>query len=274
MSMIRRVLAPIVLGMLATLALVAPGSVGATGTPIYVGPATGPTGSTGASGPPQTLTASVTACHADPLQANRYAIFASQMTAVSGTRTMAVEFALQERTSGASSFTNVNAPGFGAWVSSQPGVGIYTYDHEITSLPAPASFRVLVRARWLNRHRRVIHTEELLSPVCAQPQQTPNLAIGALRRAHTAGSATEDYNVQVVNTGALAAGAFEVGLTVNGVALAEVSVPGLASDAATVVQFTGPVCTAGSTLVAVADPGGAITEPANSARTRSFACTP
>jgi hypothetical protein len=43
MSLIRRVLAPLVLGVLATLALVAPGSVGATGTPIYVGPATGPT---------------------------------------------------------------------------------------------------------------------------------------------------------------------------------------------------------------------------------------
>jgi CARDB protein len=274
MPLIRRVLAPLVLGVLATLALLAPGSVGATGTPIYVGPATGPTGSTGSSGPPQTLTASVTACHADPLQANRYAIFASQMTAVAGTRTMAVEFALQERSAGASSFTAVSAPGFGAWVSSQPGVGIYTYDHEITALPAPAAFRVLVRARWLNRRRRVIHTEELLSPVCAQPLQTPDLAVGALRRAHPAGSAGEDYSVQVVNTGAVAAGAFEVGLTVNGVALADVSVPGLAADAATVVQFAGPACTAGSTLVAVADAAGAIAEPASPARTRSFPCAP
>jgi large subunit ribosomal protein L31 len=40
------------------------------------------------------------------------------------------------------------------------------------------------------------------------------------------------------------------------VALADVAVPGLASDAATVVQFAGPACTAGSMLVAVADPGG------------------
>jgi hypothetical protein len=273
MTLLRRLLAPLVVVMIASLALIAPGAVGAKGTPIVVGGATGPTGSTGPTGQPQTLSASVTACHADPLQANRYAIFAAQLTSVTSTRTMAVEFSLQERSASAGGFVTVSAPGFGVWVASQPGVGIYTYNHEVTSLPAPAAFRVLVRARWLDRHRRVIRSEALLSPVCAQPELTANLAIGTLRRAHGAQAATEVYSVQVLNTGAAAAAAFQVSLTVGGVALADVSVAGLAAGTAQVVQFDGPACTAGSTLIAAAVPGAApFAEPANPARTRTFPC--
>jgi hypothetical protein len=113
----------------------------------------------------------VGSCHADAAQQNRYAIFDAQMTSVAGTRTMAVNFELLERSggSGAGDFTVVAAPGFGVWVASQPGVGIYTYDHEVTGLPAPAAFRVLVRARWFDRRHQVIRREELLSPACVEP---------------------------------------------------------------------------------------------------------
>jgi hypothetical protein len=272
MTLTRRLLVPLLAGALVALTLLVPGSVAAKGTPV-VGGVTGPTGPTGPSGSLQTLTASVTACHADPLQANRYAIFAAQLTAIPNTRTMSVEFSLQERSASAAAFVTVSAPGFGAWITSQPGVGIYTYNHEVTSLPAPAAFRVLVHARWFDRHRRVIRRDQLLSPVCAQPLQTPNLSIGALRRGPGAAAGAETYSVQVLNTGAVAAGAFQVSLTVNGVALSDVAVPSLAADTAQVVQFAGPACTAGSTLTAVADPGGAIVEPANPARTRAFPCT-
>lgn len=271
---LRRALAPLVIAVLATLALVAPGAVGAKGTPPIVIPgASGPTGATGPTVVQPLLTASVTACHADALAANRYATFASQLTAVPNTRTMTVEFQLQERATKDGPFTTVsNAPGFGVWVASQPGVGIYTYSHEVTSLPAPAAFRVLVHARWLDRRHRVIHREELLSPVCMQPVETPNLAIGTLRHAPGAAARTVVYSVQVINGGPVAAGTFQVSLTVNGVALTNASLPGLAADTAQVVQFNGPPCTAGSTLTAVADPTGAVVEPANPARTKSFPC--
>ena len=271
MTLTRRLLAPLLVGALVALTLLAPGSVAAKGTPL-VGP-TGATGPTGPTGSLQTVTASVLACHADPLQANRYAIFAAQLTAVPDTRTMSVEFSLQERSAGSAAFVTVPAPGFDAWITSQPGVGIYTYNHEVTSLPAPAAFRVLVHARWLDRHRHVIRRDQLLSPVCAQPLETPNLSIAALRRGPGAQAGTETYGVQVLNSGAVAAGAFQVSLTVNGVALPEVAVASLAADTAQVVQFDGPACTAGSTLTAVADPGGAVVEPANPARSRAFACT-
>ena len=236
MTLLRRVLPPLFAGAIAILALLAPGALGAQGVGPVAVAASGPTGATGPTSPAPLLSATVTSCHPDALQANRYAIFASQMTSVPGTRTMAVNFALQERSAAAATFATVSAPGFGAWVASEPGVGIYTYDHEVTSLPAPAAFRVLVRARWIDRHRHVIRHQQLLSPVCAQPLETPNLAIGTLSRAPGGQAATVSYSVQVLNDGTAPAGPFQVSLSVNGVALSNVSVASLAAGAAQCVK--------------------------------------
>jgi hypothetical protein len=49
-------------------------------------------------------------------------------------------------------------------------------------------------------------------------------------------------------------------------------VTALAAGAKQVVQFTGPRCVAGSTLTASADPAGAVIEPANAERTKTFPC--
>jgi hypothetical protein len=275
MIVLRRLFVPLAAVFLAALALLAPGAIGAQPAPpgAFASSSTSPTGPTGVTGTPgATLSATLTACHADPLQANRYAIFASQMNSIPGTRTMAVDFVLQQRNSSGVTFAHVSAPGFGAWVSSQPRVGIYTYDHEVTALPAPGAFRVLVRARWLDRHRRVIRRAQLVSPICVQPLQAPDIALGALRRVATATPGTVSYSLTVVNGGTVAAGPFQVSLTVNGAPLTSVTVPGLAAGASTVAPFSGPRCTAGSTLSAVADPAGAVTEPANAARSKTFPC--
>ena len=85
-TLLRRILAPLLVGTIATLALLVPGSVGAQGTPpVAAASATGATGPTGPGGVAQPLSATVSSCHADPLQANRYAIFAAQMTSLPGT---------------------------------------------------------------------------------------------------------------------------------------------------------------------------------------------
>ncbi len=277
MTLTRRLLLPLVAASIALPAFVVPGALGAQGTPgASPSPAsassTGPTGATGDTVPPATLSASLTACHSDPLAANRYAIFASQMVSVPRTATMAVNFQLEERSASTPRFAPVSAPGFGVWVSSQPGVGIFTYNHEVTALPAPAAFRVLIRARWLDRRRHVLRRGELVSPVCPQPLLTPNLAIGTITRAPGTPAGMVSYNVEVRNDGSAAAGPFQVALSVGGVALANVSVASLAAGAKQVVQFSGPRCAAGSTISATADPAGAVSEPANPNRTKVFPC--
>jgi hypothetical protein len=272
MNRFRRLLAPFLVASIALPALLAPGAFGAAGAArtgaTGSSGATGSTGSTGTTG----LIATLSACHTDPLTANRYAVFASQMTAVAGSRTMAVSFVLEERGAKASSFSAVPAPGFGAWVSSQAGVGIFTYDHEVTGLPAPAAFRVLVRARWSDRHHRVIRHETLLSPICVQPLLQPDLSIGLSLNRSPAGGGNVVYAVLVRNDGTAAAGPFQVSLSVGGVALAPVTVANLAAGSTQLVQFTGPRCGSAANVVATADAGNAVSEPASSSRTRSFAC--
>ena len=277
MTLTRRLLAPLLVGATTLLAIVVPGALGAqttatTGPAAAAAPATAAVTATSPTGATQTLSATLTSCHNDPLPANRYAIFASQMTSVTGTITMAVNFQLEERKAPAAGFVPVSAPGFGVWVSSAPGVGIYTYDHEVTALPAPAAFRVSVRARWFDRHHRVIRRDALVSPVCLQPLLTPDLAIGTLTRAAGTQAGTLTYDVVVHNDGTAAAGPFQVSLSVAGVALPNAGVTGLAAGAKQVVQFSGPRCVAGTTLTASADPAGAVIEPANPERTKTFPC--
>jgi hypothetical protein len=280
MPLTRHLLVPLIAAVIALLALVVPGALGAQGSP-GVGSPPFATSSTGPTGPTTTLVATLMSCHADASPANRYAIFAAQMTSVTGTFTMAVNFRLQERAANSVAFEAVSAPGFGEWVGSQPGVAIYTYDHEVTALPAPAAFRVLVRARWFDRHHRVIRRGARVSPVCVQPLTAPALAIGRLTAAPGTQTGTLDYSVVVRNDGTVASGPLQVSLSVGAVALANVTVAGLAAGAKQVVQFIGPACAAGSTLTASVGLAGALSGtaaaavdgPANAMVTKTFPCT-
>ena len=257
-----------------TLALAASVAQGSSpSTPLASG-ATGASGPTGPSAPSTALQASLSTCHTDVAPSNRYAIFASQTTAatVRGTVEMSVEFVLEERGGGGGGFDVVPAPGFGAWVNSARGVGIFTYSHEVTALPAPAAFRVLVRARWIGHGHRILRRLEALSPVCVQTLLEPNLAITSIYRGAAQSAGTVTWNVAVRNGGSAGAGQFEVVLSVDGTALSPVTLPGLAAGTSQVVQFTGPRCGAGGSLVATADAANAITEPADPARTRTVGC--
>jgi hypothetical protein len=269
-------LPPALAALTVVLVLAATGaaSAGAAGSGAPSASSAGATGSTGATTTPA-LTATLTACHADAVPANRYAIFGSQTiaAAVPDTLVMAVDFELQERSPGGP-FETVRAAGFGTWVPSQPRVGIFTYNHEVTALPAPASFRVLVKARWIGRHRRLLHETAALSPVCVEPLIAPDLAVGRITRAPGAAAGNAQYTVEIHNQGSAAAGPFQVSLTVGATALAPVTIPGLAAGAWAPAIFSGPACTAGTTLIAAADPSGTLSEPADPRRTRTQGCPP
>jgi hypothetical protein len=163
-------------------------------------------------------------------------------------------------------------PGFGVWEYSVPGIGVFNYSQEVTSLTAPASFRVLVGYRWLEGGRHVIKRATRTTVSCAEPAQLPNLVAGSLSivQGSTAGSST--YDVTVRNDGAAAAGPFDVGLSVNGTALPDQTVSGLAAGARTVVAFTGPACTTGGKLVIAVDPPDTVTESTDVDDSRTVAC--
>lgn len=265
----RRPFAGLAAAIAAPLTLVVIAAAQGTAGAALAAAATGATGPTGTGGP---LTASLTACHTDPVAANRYAIFASQMDTVPGAVMMSVSFQLEERSGAGSAFAPVAAPGFDTWVTSQRGVGIFTYSHEVTGLPAPAAFRVLVRARWIARRRHILRVDQHLSPACVQTLLQPDLALGTITRPRTATPAGGQWSVEVRNNGAAAAGPFQVSLAIGTAPPVSTTVSGLGPATSEVVTLAAPACTAGQKVTVTADSAKAITEPPDARRSRTVSC--
>jgi len=222
-----------------------------------------------------TDSASLTACTTGASAADRSAHFTATMQALPRTRSMAISFDLFERAPHGT-FTQVPAPGFGVWQTSNPGITTFTANENVLDLPAPAAFRAVVHYRWLNARHQLIRIDRRVSSPCVEllvPVAAPDLLIAAITQAPGSPPATtEDYSVTVRNRGAGAAGAFAVALDVGGTSLPAQTVSALAAGAAVTVQFTGPRCSAGAQVTATADPSGSISEPANARRTVSIQC--
>jgi hypothetical protein len=217
--------------------------------------------------------ATVTACTTGDTAADRSATFSAAMDAVPGTSTMSVAFDLYEQTSATSPYVAVSAPGFGVWQSSNRAIASFTANENVVDLPAPAAFRALVRYRWLSRAGRVIHRVERVTKACVETAPEPDLFIVQITHAAGAPARTSElFNVVIRNSGPGAAGPFEVALSVGTTPLADQEVAGLAARTDTTVQFSGPRCTAGSTITAEVDPADAVSEPTNASRRITLTC--
>jgi hypothetical protein len=112
-------------------------------------------------------------CTPSAVPAERSVTFAGRMLATPGTQRMDMRIELQERTPSDSAFRMVIAPGLGVWRSSEPGVTIYRYVKQITNLAAPATYRAVVRFRWMGDKDRVLKRAELRTAKCSQPPPAP-----------------------------------------------------------------------------------------------------
>lgn len=226
---------------------------------------------TGPSGPVDTLdSATLTACAASSATQGA-ASFSAQMQALPGTSRMAISVSLYERAADGAAFTPVSAPGFDVWQISRAHIGVYTANENVVDLPVPGTYRAVAHFRWLNRQHRVFHHDQRTAPSCVLTAPAPDLFIVKLTHQLSTPPTTELYSVLVRNSGT-AVGPFQVALSVGTTALPDQTVSSLAGATSQVVQFSGPRCTAGTTLTAQIDPSGLITEPANPARTESIVC--
>jgi CARDB protein len=222
---------------------------------------------------PGRVAATLTTCHVSAELADRYATFAAQMVATPATQEMSLRLQLYEHTAGTPGYRLITGvPGFGVWESSAPGIGVFNYSQEVTSLVAPASFRVQVGYRWLDASRRVIRRTTRTTVACAEPAQLATLVAGAvsISPGPSAGSAT--YDVTVRNDGGQAAGPFAVSLSVAGTPLADQTIADLEPASRTVVEFAGPACPAGGTLAVAVDPAGRVPQSTTVGDTRIVTC--
>jgi len=108
-------------------------------------------------------------CLTSPVQAERSATFAGEMTAVAGTVRMAMRIDVDERMPEQTTYHTVSAPGLGVWRLSDARVKIYKYLKQVTNLSSPAVYRAVVRFRWLAPHGRVIKRAQRFTGSCVQP---------------------------------------------------------------------------------------------------------
>jgi hypothetical protein len=123
--------------------------------------------------------ASVGECVTSAVEEERSATFAGEMAAIPGTARMAVKIEVQERRPADALFYAIAAPGLGVWRGSDPKVRVYKYLKQVTNLAAPATYRALVRFRWLNARGHVIKRSEHYTPRCAQPAPAPVVQPGS-----------------------------------------------------------------------------------------------
>lgn len=186
--------------------------------------------------------------------AARSATFDARVRASRGSDRMQVRFTLQVRDEGIGTrWRKVVAPGFEQWLTSAAGVRRYAYTRTIQNLTAPASYRTIVRFRWLDEDGLVLRSTRVTSAQCRQPDMRADLVPLRLEVAPGADAGTYRYRAVVRNAGRTAAGPFDVAF-----GDATEHVTGLAPGEQQAVTFTGPACAA-ETLLTV-DPDDLVDE--------------
>jgi hypothetical protein len=117
--------------------------------------------------------ASLEECVSSASQEGRSASFAGEMSMLPGAVRMEIRIDLLERAPEELGYHRVAAPGLGVWRGAAPGVKTYRYRKQVTNLAAPASYRGLVRFRWLNARGRLIASSELRTHACSQTPLSP-----------------------------------------------------------------------------------------------------
>jgi hypothetical protein len=200
--------------------------------------------------------ASVKVVHCTPAldPAARSATFDARVRAARESDRMQLRFTLQVRDEGIGArWRKVVAPGFEQWLTSAPGVRRYAYTRTIQNLTAPASYRTIVRFRWLDADGLVLRSTRVTSAQCRQPDMRADLVPLRLEVAPGPDADTYRYRAVVRNGGRTEAGPFDVAF-----GDATEHVEGLAPGEQQTVTFTGPACAA-ETLLTV-DPDDLVDE--------------
>lgn len=196
----------------------------------------GPAHAAAAATPPK-LAATLESCKRSALPVERIAAFVGSMPARANAPRMQMRFELERKREGERSWRRLKAEGFGVWERAKRNVAGFVFTKRVTGLPVPATYRALVRFRWLAADGATVKRAHARTRACRQPDLRPNLVPGALTGgpdAQQLGLAV--YSLVVRNTGRSAAGPFSVrvggaGAEVDGLGAGEeraVTVRGLA----------------------------------------------
>jgi hypothetical protein len=184
----------------------------------------------------------------------RSATFEARMRPAPGSERMQVRFTLQVHEGVLPGWRRVVADGLDEWQTSEPGVSRYSYSKTVRNLSAPATYRTIVRFRWLDAGGEVLERSRVTSRSCRQPDMRPDLGVAWID------AVERGYVVALRNGGRSEAGPFSVALAVGDVALEPVALEGMEADEQRFVTLTGPACAPGEPLTATVDGDAAVDE--------------
>jgi CARDB len=202
----------------------------------------------------------LTSCQSALDPTEREASFEGRMKVKHRARRMQMRFTLQTRSADEPRWHKLPAAGFGKWLTSNPGIGRYVYTKRVIELEAPASYRTIVKFRWLDADGDRVASAKSTSPVCHQSDFRPNLRPLGVQAKPGADSSHARYIVPVANRGRTAAGAFDVVVSVDGTTLTPAQTPGLLAGEKALAEIQGPPCRPGQILTVDVDPTGAVDE--------------
>ncbi|MGH2967915.1 MAG: CARDB domain-containing protein, partial [Solirubrobacteraceae bacterium] len=205
-------------------------------------------------------------------ETERAGVFEGQMRRLRGAERMQMRFTLQARTPERDRWSSVNAAGFGTWVSSAPGTSRYVYTKRVEGLLAPASYRVLLRFRWLDAGGEVVERARAYSRTCRQPDPRANLVVGSIGVQPAVDPARRRYVVFVRNSGRTDSEPFSLAVSVDGEPLPPAPVFALAPGEGTLVTVEGPACVPGAPIDAEADAGEVVDERTEADNRLTQAC--
>jgi len=216
---------------------------------------------TGAAAVPRSAAKAVLAgCERGQDELDGAAVFEGRMRTLPGASRLQMRFSLQVRSPESSRWSAVAAPGFGTWVGSAPGTSRYIYTKRVENLLAPASYRVLLRFRWLTPEGRILARAKAYSRACRQPDPRPDLVVSALSVQPGPAAGRARYLAFVRNRGRSKASASMLRVALDGKALPLAPVAALAPGEGVVVTVEGPACAEGTLLDLDADAAEAVDE--------------
>lgn len=187
---------------------------------------------------PPPLKASLVACASGATAAERFALFTGSMPASVGTVRMAMRFDLHVRPiGGGTAWKPVKSKGFGRWERSLAGKSGFVYTKRVERMRPAAEYRTSVRFRWYDAEG-VQRESVRRTPVCAQPDQRPNLTLALVEVVPAADGTSTRYVLEVTNDGATAAGTFDVALS-GELEPVRRTVPGLPAGESATVELVG-----------------------------------
>ena len=187
----------------------------------------------------------------------RLATFDGRMRGGKNVIRMAMRFQLLERTPGAASPQQVDAPELSPWRKSRIGVKDFSYAQTIKGLDPGVTYSAKVQFRWYGLKGKIIRREERESGTCVQDGDLPNLVVGSVRFAPGSSEKTAVYTVSVGNTGQGEAKSVPVSLIADGNLIDTHTIDLLEPGQFKQIKFTGPHC---SRLRVVVDPERAVPE--------------